>query len=252
MLAGALVTAATAPRLVHGAPPSGSDDGDGALALDLPQLQYAGDWNPRPGALRELGIELRLRTRLAPKRIPSVVEATDPRLFETPLLWVAGRRSLPSLGATAELALRRFVDFGGMLVFDDADGGTEPGFQRDVTAMLERVVPGGSLTPIGTEHVLYRSFYIIDTPMGRTAHARKTLGIQEEGRIKVLFLPDDVLGTLARTPEGSYAHTCRPGGDEQREWGVRLAINVLLYATCTDYKSDRAHVETLESDRRWK
>ena len=33
---------------------------------------------------------------------------------------------------------------------------------------------------------------------------------------------------------------------------VVLGVNILLYATCTDYKSDRAHVETLIESRRWR
>ena len=44
----------------------------------------------------------------------------------------------------------------------------------------------------------------------------------------------------------------RTGGAEQRQWAIRLGVNVLLYATCTDYKADRAHVETLFRARRWR
>jgi hypothetical protein len=232
----------------------GIDLGGGPLPLeiDLPQLQYPGNWNPRQGAMRELGIELRLRTRLEPMRQPSVVEATSPDLFATPFLYVAGEGAFPDLGTKAEAALRRFVDLGGMLVFDAADGGTDTGFSRSITKMLERLLPGSSLTPVANDHVLYRSFYIIDEPTGRTRTRDHALGVQEEGRIKVLVLPNDLGGALARNEEGLYRYPCNPGGATQREYAIRFGINLLLYATCTDYKSDRAHVETLLRSRRWR
>jgi hypothetical protein len=53
-------------------------------------------------------------------------------------------------------------------------------------------------------------------------------------------------------PDRRPIHPCTPGGEMQREWARRLAINVLMYATCTDYKADRAHVETLLRSRRWR
>ncbi len=222
------------------------------LEIDLPQLQYAGNWNPRPGAMRELGIELRLRTRLEPFRQPTVVKPEDPQLFSTPFLYVAGEGSFPDLGSKGETQLRRFVDLGGMLVFDAADGGTDNRFLRELRGVVDRVLPGSTLTPVPSDHVLYRSFYIIDQPTGRTLAKDHALGVQEEGRLKVLFLPNDLGGALARTEDGLYRYPCTPGGASQREYAVRFGINLLLYATCTDYKSDRAHVETLLGRRRWR
>lgn len=222
------------------------------MQIDLPQLQYAGRWNPRADAMRELGRELRLRTRLEPVREPSVVTATDPALFDTPFLYVAGDGGLPPFAPAAEQALRRFVDLGGMLVFDAADGGTDPRFRNDVAALLARLFPGSELSRVGEQHVLYRSFYIIPRPLGRTDAVDHLLGIQEEGRLKVLLIPIDLGGALSRGADGLPTHSCTPGGPVQREWARRLGINILLYATCTDYKSDRAHVETLEGNRRWR
>ena len=224
------------------------------LELDLPQLEYGGEWNPRPGVMGVLGQELRLRTRLAPRRDPSIVSLEADELFQTPFVYIAGRGGLPGLvgNAEAEQNLRRFVDLGGMIVFDDADGGADFGFARDLDALIASMLPGAKLSKVSHEHVLYRSFYIIDFPVGRTRTKDHLLGVQDEGRIKILFMPNDLGGALARGEDGYYRHECTPGGGVQREWGMRLAVNILLYATCTDYKSDRAHVETLMRDRRWR
>ncbi|MEE9384834.1 MAG: DUF4159 domain-containing protein [Nannocystaceae bacterium] len=222
------------------------------LRIALPQLQYPGRWNPRPNALREWGLETRLRTRVEVRREPVIVRAEDPELFDTPFLYVAGEAGLPAASPRGEAQLRRFVDLGGIIIFDASDGGTDPGFERDVRALLHRALPGSELGRLSAEHVLYRSFYIVNRPMGRTRAADHLLAIQEEGRIKILFIPQDLGGSLARNAEGVHTHPCLPGGAMQREWATRLAINIVLYATCTDYKSDRAHVETLLRSRRWR
>jgi hypothetical protein len=251
-LAAAGAAGALAARRHAAAQPGPWGPEEPPLTIDIPQLRYPGQWNPRPGALRELGVELRLRTRLEPRHEPSVVDAEDSALFSTPFLYVAGRGGLPELGSRAEAQLRRFVDLGGMLVFDDADGGADAGFFRDVRVRLERILPGSLLAPIAPDHVLFRSFYILERPTGRTVARDEALGIQEEGRLKVLVFPNDLGGALVRDADGVHVHPCEPGGATQRELAIRFGVNLLLYATCTDYKSDRAHVETLLRSRRWR
>jgi hypothetical protein len=222
------------------------------ITIDLPQLRYEGGWNPRPGAMRVLARELRLRTRLEPVLEPGDVAVGTDAMFHTPFLYVAGEGELPPLGSAGEDALRRFIDLGGLVLFDAADGGTDPGFTRDVKALLQRIAPASEVAPVGRDHVLYRSFYLIDTPMGRTRTHDHVLGVQDEGRLRAIVMRNDLGGALAETNDGLPAYPCTPGGNVQREWAVRFGVNILLYATCTDYKADRAHVETLLRSRRWR
>jgi hypothetical protein len=243
----------TARARMPGLRPDPLRDGpEEVLEVDLPQLEYPGRWNPRPGAMRELALEARLRTRLEPLREPTTVKPEADALFNTPFLYIAGEGELPALGAAAEARLARFLDLGGMLVFDAADGGTDRGFEQGATALLGRIAPGAPLAPVSPEHVLYRSFYLVDAPVGRTATAERALGIEDEGRLKALLLRNDLGGALARGADRLPIYPCVPGGPQQREEALRFAVNVLLYATCTDYKSDRAHVETLLFNRRWR
>ncbi len=222
------------------------------ITIDLPQLRYEGRWNPRPGAMRVLARELRLRTRLEPVHEPSSVALGTDALFASPFLYVAGEGELPPLPSGGEEALRRFIDLGGLILFDAADGGTDVGFVRDVKALLGRIAPASEVAPVGRDHVLYRSFYLLDAPMGRTRTHDHVLAVQDEGRLRALVMRNDLGGALAETNDGLPAWPCTPGGNVQREQAVRLGVNVLLYATCTDYKADRAHVETLLRSRRWR
>jgi hypothetical protein len=244
-------TAAPPPGLGAGDPFGGSPDGS-TIEIDLPQLRYEGSWEPRPTAMRTLARELRLRTRLEPVREPTVVDADSTRLFDTPFLYVAGEGALPDLGAVGTEQLRRFLDLGGLILFDAADGGTDAAFTSSVRDLLGRLVPSAELAPVGRDHVVFRSFYLVDAPMGRTRTHDHVLGIQEEGRLQVIVMRNDLGGALAETADGLAAYPCTPGGGDQREWAIRFASNILLYATCTDYKADRAHVETLLRARRWR
>ncbi|MBX7083020.1 MAG: DUF4159 domain-containing protein [Nannocystaceae bacterium] len=241
---------AAPPPRIPGWPSGGREEEP--ITVDLPQLRYDGNWQPRGSAMRVLARELRLRTRLEPVAEPSSLDAERSELFETPFLYVAGDEALPTLTRTAEANLRQFLDLGGLALFDAADGGTDGAFVRSVEALLGRIAPGSQLAPVARDHVLFRSFYLVDEPVGRTAAFDHLLGIQEEGRLKALVMRNDLGGALEELPDGRAAHPCTPGGTEQRQWAIRFGVNVLLYATCTDYKADRAHVETLLRARRWR
>ena len=230
----------------------GSPTAGDTIRLDLPQLKYPGNWSPRAGAMRVLARELRLRTRLEPVSEPSTVGPSEGALFETPFLYVTGDGALPKLEDAAEQNPRRFIDLGGLILFDAPDGGSDNAFTNSVRSLLERIMPGSELAPVPSDHVVYRSFYIVDYPWGRTQVHDHLLAIQEEGRLKVMLTRNDLGGALAETEAGLPAYPCTPGGNEQREWAIRFGVNILQYATCTDYKADRAHVETLLRSRRWK
>ncbi len=222
------------------------------VTLDLPQLRYDGDWDPRPGAVRELAREVRLRTRLEPALLPSVVTLAPAELFRSPFLYVAGTGALPRLDAAAAGRLGMFAALGGLIVFDDATGGTDNTFRDSVRDAVERIFPGRTLAPLPSDHVLFRSFYILDGMVGRTAADRRVHAILDDGRIQAMFLRNDLGGALVRDDSGLPRHPCVPGGPAQRERAVRFAVNLVLYATCLDYKADRAHVETLLRARRWR
>jgi hypothetical protein len=180
------------------------------------------------------------------------VTADSTDIFETPFLYIAGDEALPELPDAAKANLRQFLDLGGLMLFDAADGGTDGAFAKSAESLLAAIAPGNEVAPIARDHVLFRSFYLVDEPVGRTAAFDHLRGIQDEGRLKAIVMRNDLGGALEELPDGRSAHPCTPGGAGQRQWAIRFGVNVLLYATCTDYKADRAHVETLLRSRRWR
>ena len=61
---------------------------------------------------------------------------------------------------------------------------------------------------------------------------------------QVLLLSHDLLGALARK-QGAWALPVEPGGERQRQYAIRLAVNLAMYVLCSDYKDDQVHAPWL-------
>jgi hypothetical protein len=213
-----------------------------------------GNWNPHPQALRRMGWEIEKRTSIDIDIDPRPVALSAPDLHETPLLYLAGDRefALPS-GREIE-ALRRFLTFGGMLIVDSAEGRTEGAFDRSVRRLLGAVYPSPQATfqlvPRG--HVLFKSFYLIERPVGRIAVSPILEGITRDDRLVVVYTQNDLTGAWARDDFGNWVLRCEPDGERQRELAFRLGINLVMYALCLEYKEDQVHVPFIMRRRQWR
>ena len=147
-------------------------------------------------------------------------------------------------------SLRRFVTFGGFLLVDASDGSDGDGFDRAVRRELARVLPQSPLEPLSPEHVVFKSFFLLDGAAGRLARKPYLSAARVGDRAAVVYSQNDLLGALARDEAGEYAFDPDPGGEAQREQAVRLAINVCLYALCLDYKDDAVHLPLILNKRR--
>ena len=61
-----------------------------------------------------------------------------------------------------------------------------------------------------------------------------------------------MLGALSRAELGGWSLPVIPGGNAQRERAFRLGINLVMYATCLNYKRDQVHVTAILRRRRWR
>jgi hypothetical protein len=61
----------------------------------------------------------------------------------------------------------------------------------------------------------------------------------------VIFASNDLGGALARGATGLWEAPVVPGGDLQREHAIRLAVNIAMYALCSNYKDDQVHAPFL-------
>lgn len=227
-----------------------------ACALDLPGSSVRLAWLKVPGAsdptssLTAWAQEIRLRTSIDIASQPVGVRPEDPALFSYPFLYWGGDRAPAHLSDQAVAALRQHLSTGGMLFIDNT-GRTEASeaFDQGIRHELARLFPQ-PLQRVTPTHVLYRSFYRLERPVGRRADAHELEGIRVGNQFAVLYGRNDLAGALARQAVGGYALAVVPGGETQREQTFRLAVNLMMYALCLDYKDDHTHVMHLLRTRR--
>jgi len=210
--------------------------------LVIGQVQHPGRWNPRPSALRRLQWELAQRTSIETGAEAIPVRLGQPGLHRSPMLYLAGEGALPPFPELERAALRRHLQYGGFLLVDAADGSDGTGFDASVRRELAALLPGSPLLRVAREHVLYKSFYLLDHQGGRLA-VKPWLEAQViDGRLAVLYSQNDLGGAWARGPLGDWEYACTPGGEAQRETAFRLGVNIAMYALCIDYKDDAVHL----------
>ncbi len=219
-------------------------------AFTFALLRHAGNAEPRPGGYKRIAWEVAKRTSIDVVPEPAIVEATDPELFRRPFLVLAGDSDFAPFGEAARESLRRYLNFGGMLIVDDASGQPGGPFDRAARREVAAILPASRVAPIAKDHVLFKSFYLLDAPVGRVQAATQADGVLLGGRLAVVFSPNDLAGAAARDAFGTWEYEVTPGGDAQRERAFRFGVNLVMYALCLDYKDDQVHVPFIMKRRR--
>lgn len=229
-----LLAALPAPAFALGEPPVGI----GRLALaDLP--------DPRPGALVALLQEVDENTSVQPDLRVREVDPGSAALFDQPFVVLSGDRGFAPLTDEAVSNLRLYLREGGFLFVDDASGLEKSDFDVSVRRLLARVLPGSPLEPIGREHAVYRSFFLLRGVPGRIVVRPYLEGVWVGDITPVLYSRNDLLGALQRAGDGYYTLEVVPGGQRQRVECRKLGLNIVLFALTGNYKRDGVHVETL-------
>jgi hypothetical protein len=192
--------------------------------------------------------ELVQRTSAPARLHPTVVRADDAAIVDAPFLYWSGDTEIAPLTAAEIAGLRRFFALGGLMLVDDSAPGErgEPSpFARSARREIARVLPDSAPIGLGTDHVVFRTFYFLRRAVGRIQGPPSLDAIVRGGQVQVLFSEHDIGGALARGASGVWEATVVPGGDTQRESAIRLAVNIAMYALCSNYKDDQVHAPYL-------
>ncbi len=217
--------------------------------VNLRTLDYAGgNATSRPTAAKRLAWEVRQRTSVETNLEPTRVRLSDASLFDSPFVYMSGTEAFPPFSEAEVQGLKRFVDFGGFVVIDDA-APEESGFDASVRRELGRAFGPGALKHLPSAHVIYRSFYLVLRPVGRVEAPDYLEVIEQGGRVALVYSRHDLGGAFERDNLGNYAFPPSSGQAEQREMAFRLGVNLVLYALCLDYKDDQVHAPFIM--RRW-
>ncbi|HAH06389.1 MAG TPA: hypothetical protein DCM05_07655, partial [Elusimicrobia bacterium] len=164
-----------------------------------------------------------------------------PRLFSTPMLYLTGRMAPPSLDDEELRALRNYLTSGGFLWVDDAAGIKASEFDRWVRSTLRAALPDSDLRPLGQDHVLFKTFFLVRRIGGRAAVSGSVEGVDWGGKTVVVYSRNDLMGAWAKDPLGKPLYDCAPGGEAQRFDAKKLTLNILMYALTGSYKADAVH-----------
>lgn len=240
-----------------------------ALGLDakvgIALLDHGGGADLRPMAVEQLMWETSKRTSIDVLERPGRIDlqqaaptlgdelSADARnLFRWPLLVWIGDRETPPLSERARTRLERFLRAGGTLFIDDASPIGDDRFDRSVRAELARVWPAGPLQRLPADHTLYKSFFLLERSFGRIDRSPHLEGIHFDDHSVVIYSRNDLFGAFGRDRLGQWLLPVLPRGAAQREMAFRVGVNLLMYATCLNYKRDQVHTTAILRRRRWR
>jgi hypothetical protein len=221
-----------------------------AARLTFAQVRHGGRWDPRPDGLSRLAWEISKRTSIETSPAVKPIALADPELFRFPFAVLSSDQAFPAPADNEIAELRRYLSYGGFLMIDDASGTRGGAFEQSARQLVSRIVPGAQLGRVARDHVLYKSFYLLDGPAGRVATTADLEALELGGRLAILYSGNDLIGALARDSLGTWEFEVTPGGELQREKSIRLGVNIAMYALCLDYKEDQVHIPFIMKRRR--
>ncbi len=218
--------------------------------LDVAELYIPGVTVHRPGAWKRLLFEVIQSTSV--EATPETIQLSpeDPALFEHPFSVLVGSDALPPLSEPSLRQLERYLAYGGFLLIDDASGKGDGAFARSVRDLSRRLFPTRTLSALPADHALYRSFFMLPGPVGRTLGTGYLEGITTGPTTPLVFCGADLSGALDRSDDGRDRFPVVPGGMQQRREALKLGVNLILYALTSNYKHDTAHVLELMREGR--
>lgn len=214
--------------------------------------------------LRGLSLALRQRTSVEPGEPIGIDLNEDDLSMLTFIYWpVTADQPMPS--PQAYLRLNHYLRLGGMILFDTRDGDVAGVGGPDMSASLQTLaapleIP--PLAPVPEDHVLSRSFYLLEDFPGRwqgrpvwveaptmRAEAREGMPFRQlnDGVSPVVIGGNSWAEAWAVDDNGYPSFPIGGGweGERQREISFRFGINLIMYVLTGNYKSDQVHVPAL-------
>jgi hypothetical protein len=205
------------------------------------------------------------RTSIEPAAPMGVNIETDELSFFPFLYWpITPAQPLPSPQAYEKL--NRYLRTGGMILFDTRDanlggfGAATPEGRTLQTLAAPLDIP--ALEPIPADHVLTRTFYLLQEFPGR--HAGPDLWVEaappdaeqadgmpfrnlNDGVTPVVIGGNDWAAAWAVDEFGTPLYPVGRGlaGERQREIALRFGVNLIMHVLTGNYKSDQVHVPAL-------
>ena len=258
LAAWALLAALGIPA-AHAAPaaPPGADEGAAArypaLATRLGYVVTGDDQVDGISRAGLLGLSDYVNRRTAAVLAePVAVTPGQDDLSFFPLLYWPILPDAPDPSAAAVTALNAYMGNGGIIVLDTRNSGSGEGFSPGADAALQRTTRALTvppLAPLTTDHVLSRSFYLLQEFPGRyvggQVWVQRDQDRANDSVSPVVIGGNDWASAWAIDGSGHNPYATIPGGPRQRTLAYRFGVNLVMYALTGNYKGDQVHVPAI-------
>lgn len=203
-----------------------------------------------------LGRVLFARTSVEPGP-PLAINIEQDDIALLPLIYWPVTPGFPTLSEAAKAKLARYITTGGMILFDTGDADRAQtlapiGAGTEESRALRRILADTTvppLMPLPQDHVLTRSFYLLDQFPGRNPGGQ--IWVEQagssayDGVTAIIIGGADWAGAWAFDESGRPVFPVSPGGDRQREIALRFGVNVVMHALTGNYKGDQVHLPAI-------
>lgn len=215
--------------------------------------------------LRGLGETLYFRTSVEPAD-PVGVNLEEDALVVYPMLYWPVTPDQPRPTAEAYAKLNAYLRTGGMILFDTRDanvagfGASSPNGKKLQRLAEPLDIP--PLEPVPDDHVLTRTFYLLQDFPGR--HTGRQVWVEaappdaeraegmpfrdlNDNVTPVVIGGNDWAAAWAMDAQGNPLYPVGRGfsGERQRELAYRFGVNLVMHVLTGNYKSDQVHVPAL-------
>jgi len=267
LLLAAFIAAGTpASRAVAADAPVSPRDIDAALETHLAYVVTGDaqvDETSRAG-LASLSQLLSQRTSAAPGDPIALDPSRDELSFYPLIYWpIVATRPQPESKAVTRIAA--YMKSGGTVVFDTRDALTaRPGGPPTREGVwLQKLLAGvdvPELEPVPPDHVVTKSFYLIDGFVGRTTNGQTWIEALPppdpsdtavhparagDSVSPIIITSNDLAAGWAANESGQPLYPLIPGGARQRELALRGGVNLVMYTLTGNYKADQVHARDL-------
>jgi hypothetical protein len=205
---------------------------------------------------------LAARTALEPGE-PTGVDLTRDELAFFPVLYWPLVANRPSPSVEAVRKLDTFMKNGGTVIFDTRDAlGGRGTAQSPEAQQLQRIlatldVP--ELEPVPRDHVLTKTFYILENFPGRYAGGQTWIEALPppaadgerrparggDGVSPIIITSNDLAAAWAVGRRGEALYPVVGTDPRQREMSMRAGVNMIMYALTGNYKADQVHIPAI-------
>ena len=220
--------------------------------------------NISDAGMRGLTFFISSRTALEPGEPIGLDISQDELSFYSLIYWPIDPRSeLPDANTIARIDA--YMKEGGSILFDTRDqvsgvlGGTSASPAARMLQQILSTLDIPPLEPVPTDHVLTKSFYLLDRFPGRYSggdlwvEKSQNLNPQEgrrparagDGVSSIMITSNDMAGAWAVDGSLRPILPTIPPDTIQRNYAYRSGVNLMMYALTGNYKADQVHLPAL-------